>query len=139
MTISYLLDTDICIFLLRGTQPTCQSRFMTNADRTALSTVTVGELLFGVERSVRRDENRLTVERFCDRMVLLPFERSAAAHFADIRARLREAGASIGPYDAMIAAQARSAGLVLVTNNVREFARVPGLKVENWVGDPSTA
>jgi tRNA(fMet)-specific endonuclease VapC len=96
------------------------------------STITLGELLYGVQKSARRSQNLQAVEQFTARLEVLPFSVKAAAHFGQIRPELARVGLLCGAYDMLIAAHARSEGLVLITNNVREFQRMPGLRIENW-------
>ncbi|HLY46815.1 MAG TPA: type II toxin-antitoxin system VapC family toxin [Stellaceae bacterium] len=129
----YMLDTDICIFVLRNRPPAVHEKFRQFEDELCISTITVGELFYGVERSTRRLENRRAVETFIGDVMVLPFTMRGAAHFAQLRAELTRAGATCGPYDMLIAGHARSEDLTIVTNNVREFGRIPGLQVENWV------
>jgi tRNA(fMet)-specific endonuclease VapC len=95
--------------------------------------ITLGELLYGVEKSARRTENLQAVEQFTARLEVVPFSPRAAAHFGQIRAELAKLGTLCGAYDMLIGAHARSEGLMLVSNNVREFQRMPGLLVVNWV------
>ena len=101
----------------------------------AISTVTLGELVFGAERSQHVERNLADIEALTARLDVLPFNNSAAYHFGQIRAELYQKGNPIGPYDMMIAGHARAQGLTLVTNNIREFERVQGLRFENWVED----
>jgi len=98
-----------------------------------VSSISVGELLFGAAKSSRQLANRLAVEDFLSVLKVPDFDAAAAAHFGEIRAHLERAGTPCGPYDMLIGAHARSLGLTLVTNNRREFDRMPGLTVENWV------
>lgn len=91
------------------------------------------ELLYGAEKSARPIDMRRQVEAFADRVVTMPFDAPAAAHYADIRAVLERKGQVVGPYDLMIAGHARSRGLVVVTGNLREFERVEGLRCEDWL------
>ena len=102
-------------------------------DELCVSAITVGELFFGVERSAQRIENRRAVEEFIGNLTVLPFTARAAAHFAQLRAELVSGGLVCGAYDMLIAGHARSEDLIVVTNNLREFRRIPGLMVENWV------
>ena len=97
-----------------------------------ISTVTIGELVFSAENSQQVERNLADLEAFTARLEVLPFDNQAAYHFGQIRAALYRTGQPIGPYDMMIAGQARAAGLKLVTNNAKEFKRVPGLLLENW-------
>ena len=98
-----------------------------------LSTVTVAELLHGAEKSQYPEKTLHTVENFLSRLVVLDYDYAAAGQYGDIRASLERKGTLIGVNDLHIAAHARSRGLILVTNNLREFERVEGLRVENWV------
>lgn len=109
------------------------STFNANASRMAMSSITLAELLHGAEKSSRVSENLSAIEDFCSRLEVLPYGPKAAQHHGAIRAALEKLGQPIGVNDLHIAAHARSEGLVLVTNNVGEFARVPALEVENWV------
>jgi tRNA(fMet)-specific endonuclease VapC len=109
------------------------STFNANAIRMAMSSITLAELLHGAEKSSRVSENLSAIEDFCSRLEVLPYGPKAAQHYGAIRAALEKLGQPIGVNDLHIAAHARSEGLVLVTNNVVEFARVPALEVENWV------
>lgn len=130
----YMLDTNLCIRVLRDRPPGLRQRFNAEAASLCISMVTMMELLYGAERSARPLENRHAVENFAERLEVLAFDASAAAHSADIRAVLERQGMGIGPYDTMIAGHARSRGLVVVTGNLREFQRVEGLRAEDWLG-----
>ena len=129
----HLLDTDLCIRILRDRPPSLRSRFNAEADGLCISDVVLHELLYGAERSNRPAEVRHEVGRFAARLAVLPFDDEAAAHTANIRATLEGKGLSIGPYDVMIAGQARSRGLIVVTGNLPEFQRVDGLRAEDWL------
>ena len=94
--------------------------------------ITLAELLYGAEKSARRSQNLRAVEEFGNRLEVLPFSDRAAAHYGQLRAQLERTGLPAGPYDMLIGAHARSEGLILVTNNTREFDRMPGLQMENW-------
>lgn len=134
----YLLDTNICIYVIKHRPPGVRERFNRHERHLAISAVTLAELLYGAEKSAQPAHNLGVVESFAARLEVLPFDARAAAHFGQIRAALQQAGTPIGPYDLMIAGHARSQGLALVTNNTGEFRRVPGLLVENWV-EPGAA
>ena len=131
----YLLDTNLCIRVIRDRPPGLRPRFSAEADALCTSDVVLYELLYGAERSGRPAEVRQEVERFAARLSVLPFDDEAAAHSAEIRAALERKGAVIGPYDLMIAGHARSRGLVVVTGNLKEFQRVDGLRAEDWLVD----
>jgi len=130
--LAYMLDTDICIYVIKDRPDGLRQRFSELIDQLCISTITLGELLYGAENSARRTQNLHTVEQFAGRLDILPFSANAAAHYGQIRAALRRAGRPAGVHDMLIGAHARSEGLVLVTNNVREFERMRGLQVENW-------
>jgi len=129
----YLLDTNIVIYVLKRRPVAMLATFNDNASRMAISYITLAELLHGAEKSSRVSENLAVVEDFCSRLDVLPYGPKAAQHYGAIRAALEKRGQPIGVNDIHIAAHARSEGLVLVTNNMGEFLRVPGLEVENWV------
>lgn len=131
----YLLDTNLCIRLIRDRPQGLRPRFNTEADALCISVVVLNELLYGAERSDRPAETRHEVERFAARLSVLPFDDAAANHAAEIRAALERKGTVIGPYDLMIAGHARSRGLVVVTGNLKEFERVDGLRAEDWLAD----
>src|SRR6516225_1050774 len=124
--LEYMLDTNICIYVIKNRPAALRERFDQFAETLCISTITLGELLYGVEKSARR-QNLEAVEQFTARLEVLPFSAKAAAHFGEIRAELARAGLPCGAHDMLIAAHARSEGLMLVTNNVREFQRMPGL------------
>ncbi len=128
----YLLDTNLCIRVLRDRPPAMRARFNDNAEAMCLSDVVLYELLYGAERSAEPAQVRREVEHFAGRLAVLPFDSEAAAHSAEIRADLERRGCVIGPYDLMIAGHARSRGLVVVTGNLGEFQRVRGLRCEDW-------
>ena len=129
----YLLDTNIVIYVLKRRPVEVLSTFNANASRMAISSITLAELLHGAEKSSRVSENLAAIEDFCSRLEILPYGPKAAQHYGAIRAALEKLGQPIGVNDMHIAAHARSQGLVLVTNNMGEFARVPAMAVENWV------
>ena len=130
--LEYMLDTNICIYVIKNRPAPLRERFDQLAEALCISTVTLGELLYGVEKSARRSHNLQAVEQFTARLEVLPFSAKAAAHFGQIRAELAQVGRPCGAYDMLIAAHARSEGLMLITNNIREFERMPGLRIDNW-------
>ncbi|MDR3070105.1 MAG: type II toxin-antitoxin system VapC family toxin [Propionibacteriaceae bacterium] len=133
MSLAYLLDTNIVIALLRGATPPTRQRFRDAEGRIAVSVITAMELEYGAERSSDPCGNRRSVEELLSLVEVLPFDRAAAENAGRLRAKLAAQGTPIGPFDSLIAGHARSRGLVVVTNNTREFDRVPGLQVEDWL------
>ena len=129
----YLLDTNIVSYVLKRRPIEVLSLFNENASRMAISAITLSELFQGAEKSSRVSDNLVAIEDFCSRLEVLPYGAKAAQHYGAIRAGLEKTGQPIGVNDLHIAAHARSEGLVVVTDNVGEFARVPALQVENWV------
>lgn len=129
----YLLDTNIVIYVLKRRPIEILSTFNSNASRMAISSITLAELVHGAEKSSRVSENLSVIEDFCSRLEVLSYGTKAAQHYGAIRAALEKLGQPIGVNDLHIAGHARSEGLVLVTNNMSEFERVPALEVENWV------
>ena len=107
--------------------------FNQNASRMAISSITLAELIHGAEKSSNSAQNYAVIEDFCSRLEVLSYTAKAAQHYGSIRAALEKNGQPIGVNDLHIAAHARSEGLVLVTNNLREFERVPAMQLENWV------
>lgn len=130
--LKFLLDTDISIYVIKRRPAELQSVFNAYDGQIAISSITLSELLHGVEKAPIR-KNRDNVESFVSRLEVLEYTPKASAHYGDIRANLEREGLVIGVNDAHIAAHARSEGLIAVTNNVREFERVKGLRVENWL------
>ena len=129
----YLLDTNLCIAVLRDRPVALRERFNLEADGLCTSTIVLSELLHGAAKSARPQHHRTQVERFVGRMEVLAFDPPAAHHAAEIRAVLEREGQPIGGYDLLIAGHARSRGLVLVTGNLGEFRRVDGLRSEDWL------
>jgi tRNA(fMet)-specific endonuclease VapC len=128
----YLLDTDLCIRVLRDRTPALREHFSREANALAISTIVLTELLHGAAKSARSDANLREVENFAARLEVLPYDAAAAHHAAEIRATLKRRGRSIGSYDVLIAGHARSRGLIVVTGNCGEFDRVDGLQCEDW-------
>jgi tRNA(fMet)-specific endonuclease VapC len=131
--LSYMLDTNICVYLLKDDSPGLLDKFNQHANEICISTITLAELHYGAENSARRAANLEGLLHLVDRLDALSFGADAAAHYGQLRTELRKMGRLAGPLDMLIGAHARSEGLIVVTNNVREFARMPGLRVENWV------
>lgn len=131
--LKYLLDTNIVIYVIKRRPPEVREVFNLNHGRMAISTITLAELVHGAEKSQFPARNLAVVEDFCSRLTVLPYPLEAAYHYGSIRAELERQGTPIGINDLHIAAHARSCGLTVVTNNLAEFARVPGLLLENWL------
>lgn len=128
-----LLDTNICIYLIRERPPEVLRRFEDHAvGDIGLSSVTAAELYFGARKSQRPDQNVQALEQFLLPLEIAGFGHAAAAAYGGIRASLEQRGAPIGSLDTLIAAHAVSLDVTLVTNNVREFERVPGIRLDNW-------
>lgn len=129
-----LLDTDICVFLLRDRLPNVRKKFDSyDPDDVCVSSISVAELYYGIAKSHYKALNKSAVDNFLAFLKLLPFDRSAVNTYGELRAALEKKGTPIGSLDMLIAAQAVSHNVTLVTNNLREFKRVPGLEVESWV------
>jgi tRNA(fMet)-specific endonuclease VapC len=129
----YMLDTNICITVVKNYPPKLRERFNRLAEQLCISTVTLAELHYGAEKSAPRLDNLEAIRQFAARLGILPFSAAAAAHYGEIRAELERAGKPAGAYDMLIAGHARSEGMTVVTNNLREFERMPGVRAENWV------
>ena len=131
MSLRYMLDTNICIAVLRQAPPALLGRFSRHAAQICISTVTLAELHYGAENSKRRAENLDGIEQLTARLAVLDFDRAAAAEYGRVRVALKRK--PIGALDMMIAAHAICRGLMVVTNNRAEFSRVPGLQAEDWL------
>ena len=132
-----MLDTNLCIRVLRDRPQAARVRFNAEADRLCISVIVLAELLHGAGKSAKPAENRREVERFAARLTVLDFDADAADHSADIRTVLERHGQVIGGYDLLIAGHARSRGLIVVTGNLGEFNRVAGLRCEDWLAGAS--
>lgn len=131
--LKYMLDTNICIFTIKHKPSHVRETFNQHSDQLCISTVTLMELVYGAEKSASPEKNLSVIEGFAARLEVLDYDPGAAYHSGELRSELAKAGTPIGPYDQMIAGHARSRGLILVTNNLQEFNRVPGLRVEDWL------
>src|SRR5215831_953103 len=131
--LQYMLDTDVCIYVIKNYPAELRERFNRLAEQLCISSITLAELHYGAEKSERRLHNLQAIEHFVARLEVLPFAAKAAAHYGQIRVELERAGTPCGPHDMQIGGHARSEGLIIVTNNMREFTRMPGVRVENWV------
>lgn len=130
----FLLDTNTCIYLIKKHPPEVLRRFNEHTvGDIGISSITAAELHFGVQKCQRPEQNRQALEQFLLPLAVAHFDENAAAAYGHVRAQLEMQGTPIGSLDTLIAAHALSLDLTLVTNNVREFERVPDLKVENWM------
>lgn len=130
----YMLDTNICIALIKRKPPKALRRFdRLTAGDVGISAITLAELRYGVAKSQNQERNRQALEEFLLPLEIADFDESAAAAYGTVRADLENAGRPIGPLDTQIGAHAQSLGAVLVTNNTAEFRRIKGLKIENWL------
>ena len=132
--LKYLLDTNIVIYVIKRRPVEVMGVFNQNFGRLAISTITLSELHHGAEKSAKVAQNLAVVDEFASLLEVLPYGAKASQHYGAIRAALEKTGRTIGVNDLHIAAHARSEGLTLVTNNLGEFERVPGLLTENWIG-----
>jgi tRNA(fMet)-specific endonuclease VapC len=131
----WMLDTNICIAIIRRQPEVAIKRLRgKSVGQVGVSAVTVAELQYGAAKSTRSEPARSALSEFLLPLEVAPFDEAACVRYGVIRAKLEAAGKPIGPLDALIAAHALSLGVVLVTNNLREFRRVPGLTVEDWLG-----
>ena len=128
----FLLDTNIVIYVIKSKPLSALKLFNEHAGHMAISSITLAELLHGAEKSIAPARSLAVVEDFCTRLEVLPYGTKAAQHYGSIRSALEKRGESIGVNDLHIAAHARSEGLTLVSNNLREFERVEALQLANW-------
>ena len=129
----FLLDTNICVFLIRQKSAVVLARLQQcDPDEVGVSSITVAELRYGAEKSQRSQQNHLALDAFLAALIQAKFDAQAADYYGRIRADLERRGIPIGPLDMLIAAQALGHGVPLITNNTREFSRVPGLVLEDW-------
>ena len=131
--LKYMLDTNIAIYVIKIRPMKVLKTFNRNVERMCISSITLAELIHGVEKSAKPEHNLQQVEDFVSRLTVLEYGNKAAGHYGDVRAVLERKGTPIGVNDLHIAGHARSEGLTLVTNNFKEFERVAGLRLENWI------
>lgn len=130
----YMLDTNICIYVIKKQPISVIEKFrQLKPGDIAISTITIAEMMFGVEESQQKEKNKDALDLFLAPLEIVDFDYLSAQRYGQIRAFLNRRGIPIGAYDLMIAAHCLSLGLTLVTNNLDEFSRVPGLSTENWV------
>ena len=134
---SYMLDTNICIYIINNKPRAVLDRFLSlgEHERVYISAISVAELFYGLAKSSspKKEQNKLALIKFLSPLEVLPFDDKAAIEYGAIRAELEKSGNSIGANDLLIAAHAVSMGVTLVTNNTKEFERVCDLKLDNWV------
>jgi tRNA(fMet)-specific endonuclease VapC len=129
----FMLDTNTCIYIIKRKPPDVIERFkQTDISQIGISSVTLSELLYGVSKSSKPEQNQIALTQFIAPLVILPYGDEAAQYYGDLRARLEKLGTPIGSLDMLIAAHALSIACTLVTNNEKEFIRIPNLKIDNW-------
>lgn len=129
-----MLDTDTCAFILRRTSPLLLERITrVPLHQQVISVVTLAELLYGLQLATKKKTNQAAFDAMMKHLTVIDWTTDAATHYAEIRAALKKSGQQIGANDLMIAAHARSLGATIVTNNTKDFGRVKGLSVENWM------
>ncbi|MDE6662704.1 MAG: type II toxin-antitoxin system VapC family toxin [Lachnospiraceae bacterium] len=129
----YMLDTNICIYAIKHKPDTVIRKFLSHdPEELCISAITYAELMHGVEKSIAVERNRIAMSLFLSPITILQFDERAAEEYGRIKAELEKKGTPIGPMDTLIASHAKSRGLIIVTNNTREFNRVVGLTVEDW-------
>ncbi len=129
----YLLDTNICIYIIKKKPAEVFEKFknLTIGD-VGISSITLAELQYGIEKSSNSEKNREALEKFLTPIEIIDYGYEATVEYGKIRAELEKKGITIGPLDMLIASHAKSLNVILVTNNVREFERIAGLRIENW-------
>ncbi|HEY4356349.1 MAG TPA: type II toxin-antitoxin system VapC family toxin [Acidobacteriaceae bacterium] len=130
---AFMLDTDISSYIMKRSNDAVLQRLRrVPVSDVCISVITKCELMYGVQISPRRQQDQLALDLYLRQLVVLEYPDDAAVQYGEVRASLKSAGTMIGANDLFIAAHARALGLTLVTNNTREFSRVPGLQIENW-------
>jgi tRNA(fMet)-specific endonuclease VapC len=131
--LKYMLDTNIAIYTIKNRPGEVREAFKAHDGQMCISSVTLMELIYGAEASAAVERNLRDIEGFAARLEVLPYDTDAAIHTGQLRAELKKFGRPIGPYNEMIAGHARSQGLVIVTNNTKQFKHAAGVRLENWV------
>jgi len=130
----YMLDTDICIYIIKRKPQSVIERFLhTEISQIGISSITLSELSYGVSKSSKPEQNQMALMQFVAPLEILPYGDDAAQYYGDLRVQLEKQGTPIGSLDMLIAAHALSTACTLITNNEKEFIRIPNLKIENWV------
>ena len=130
---THLLDTDICIYWLKGSRPILEHAEAIGPSRIAISTITVAELYFGAYNSAKVDENLARAEAFVRQVAVLPLNDSTLKTFGKLKTNLRKQGQPLADFDLLIAGTALAEGRILVTNNIQHYVRIPDLQLENWM------
>lgn len=129
----YMLDTNMCIYIIKRHPENVLKKFTAlDVGDVGISSITLAELMYGVQKSHHQQKNKAALEEFTSPLEIMPFNEETATHYGNIRAFLEKKGTPIGSLDMMIAAHAQCLGSILVTNNKKEFSRVPNLKIEDW-------
>jgi tRNA(fMet)-specific endonuclease VapC len=130
----FMLDTNTCIYIIKRTPPDVIRRFKRTAiSKIGISSITLSELLYGVSKSSRPEQNLMALTQFLAPLEILSYGDEAAQCYGSLRAHLEKQGTPLGSLDMLIAAHALSTNCTLITNNKREFSRIPNLKIDNWV------
>lgn len=130
----FMLDTNICIYIIKRKPSNVIERFIqTEISQIGISSITLSELSYGVSKSSKPEQNQLALAQFIAPLEIMPYGDEAAQYYGDLRTHLEKQGTPIGSLDMLIAAHALSIGCTLVTNNEKEFIRIPNLKIDNWV------
>jgi tRNA(fMet)-specific endonuclease VapC len=130
----FMLDTNICIYIIKRKPLNVIERFkQTKISQIGVSTITLSELSYGVSKSSKPEQNQMALAQFLAPLEILPYGDDAAQYYGDLRTHLEKQGTPVGSLDMLIAAHALSIACTLITNNVKEFVRIPNLKIENWV------
>jgi len=133
MSIKYMLDTNICIYMMNKRSPDIIEQIKQHmSDGLCISSITLSELEYGAAKSANYERNIVAIQKILSLFSVLPYDEAAASCYGTIRAQLERNGQTIGSLDMFIGAHAKSKGLVLVTNNMKEFERIEGLVVEDW-------
>lgn len=128
----YMLDTNTCIFAMKQRGEVLRKLLLHDPDEICISSITYAELCCGVEKSQRQEQNRIALLLFLSEITILPYDAKAAEEYGKIRASLELSGTPIGPMDMLIASHAKATGTAIVTNNLKEFRRIPALEVKDW-------
>ena len=130
----YMLDTNMCIYIIKRKTQVVVERFLrTEISQIGVSSITLSELMYGVSKSSKPEQNQMALTQFMAPLEILPYGDDAAQYYGGIRVHLEKQGTPIGSLDMLIAAHTLSASCTLITNNEKEFIRIPNLKIENWV------